>query len=289
MVVGDVVKLRERLKWYEKKPLFGQCILVTREHTAGFELLEELGAEVMEFHTIEIVPPDDWTELDRAIEKINSYDWLIFTSVNGVKFFFQRLIDRDRDIRDMKGVRICAVGSKTASAIKKYGIKTDLVPEKFNAEGLIEAFVSELRTQNSELRTYSTEHRLKGIKILLPRAETAREVFPQKVRELGGEIDVFTAYRTVKPEVHGKRLKRFLKKGKISIATFTSAATFNNFLEIMGEDALALLKDVVIAAIGPVTAKAVEKAGLKVHIMPQEATVDAMVKEIIEQAAGRQA
>ena len=284
MVVGDVVKLRERLKWYEKKPLFGQRILVTREHSTGFELLEELGAEIMEFHTIEIVPPDDWTELDRAMEKIDSYDWLIFTSVNGVKFFFQRLMDRDRDIRDLKGVRICAVGSKTASAIKKYGIKTDLVPEKFNAEGLIEAFVSEHRARNMEHRTQNTEHGLRGIKILLPRAETAREVFPQKVRELGGEIDVFTAYRTVKPEVHGKRLKRFLKKGKISIATFTSAATFNNFMEIMGEEALDLLKDVVIAAIGPVTAKAVEKAGLKVRIMPQKATVDAMVKEIIEQA-----
>ena len=277
MVVGDVVKLRERLKWYEKKPLFGQRILVTREHSTGFEPLEELGAEIMEFHTIEIVPPDDWTELDRAMEKIDSYDWLIFTSVNGVKFFFQRLMDRDRDIRELKGVGICAVGSKTASAIKKYGIKTDLVPEKFNAEGLIEAFVSEHGTQD-------TERGLRGIKILLPRAETAREVFPQKVRELGGEIDVFTAYRAVKPEVHGKRLKRFLKKGKISIATFTSAATFNNFMEIMGEEALDLLKDVVIAAIGPVTAKAVEKAGLEVRIMPRKATVDAMVKEIIERA-----
>ncbi len=276
MVVGDVVKLRERLKWYEKKPLFGQRILVTRQHTLGFEPMEDLGAEIIEFHTVEIVPPDDWTELDRAIEKIDSYDWLIFTSVNGLKFFFRRLMDQQRDIRDLKGIKICAVGSKTAEAIKKYGIMVDLVPEKFNAEGLIDAFVAEYGVEDKE-----AGDGLKGVKILLPRAETGREVFPRKVRELGGEIDVFTAYRMVKPEVHGKRMKRFLKQGKISIATFTSAATFNNFMEIMGEDAAGLLKDVIIAAIGPVTAKAVEKAGLTAHIMPGEATVDAMVKEII--------
>jgi uroporphyrinogen III methyltransferase/synthase len=288
MVVGDVVKLRETLKWYEKKPLFGQRILVTREHTVGFEPLEELGAEIIEFHTIEIVPPDDWTELDRAIKKIDSYNWLILTSVNGVKFFFQRLMDRDRDIRDLKGVKICAVGSKTASAIKKYGIKVDLVPKKYNAEGLIEAFTGKHRNNSSEKGGkggFENTESLKGLKILLPRAEIARETFPEKVRELGGEIDVFTSYKTVKPEVHGKRLKRFLKQGKISIATFTSAATFNNYMEIMGKDAIDLLKDVTITVIGPVTAKAVEKAGLKVSIMPQEATVDAMVKEIINRVS----
>lgn len=275
MVVGDVVKLRETLKWYENKPLFGQRVLVTREHSAGFEPLEELGAEIIEFRTIEIVPPDDWTEMDRAIEKIDSYNWLILTSANGVRFFFRRLMERDRDIRDLKGIKICAIGSKTAVAIKKYGLKVDLVPEIFNAEGLIEEFCKEGRTKNSS-------NLLQDLKFLLPRAETAREVFPEKIRELGGEIDVVTAYKAVKPEIHGKRLKRFLKEGKISIATFTSAATFNNYMELMGEDAHGLLKDVLIAAIGPVTAKAVEKAGLTVHIMPKEATVDAMVKEIIK-------
>jgi uroporphyrinogen III methyltransferase/synthase len=278
MVVGDVVKLRDCLKWQENKPLFGQRVLVTREHTEGFEPLGELGAELIEFRTIEIAPPDDWTELDRAIEKIDSYDWLILTSVNGVKYFFQRLMDRDRDIRELKGVKICAVGSKTAAAIKKYGIKIDLIPRKFNAEGLIEAFTAE----------HESGRGLKGSRFLLPRADIARDVFPQKIKELGGEIDVFTAYKTVKPGVHGKRLKRFLKQGKISIATFTSAATFNNYMEIMGEDALSLLQDVIIAAIGPVTAKAVEKAGLKVHIMPEKATVNAMVNEIIDWVTKKQ-
>ncbi|HDZ84443.1 MAG TPA: HemD protein, partial [Nitrospirae bacterium] len=274
MVVGEVVNLRKKLKWFEDKPLFGQRILVTREHTEGFDPLEELGAEIVEFHTIRIVPPDDWTELDRAIEKIDFYNWLVLTSVNGVKFFFRRLIERERDIRDLKGVKICAIGTKTAAEINKHGIKVDLIPKEFNAEGLVEAFI---KANNSE--------RLDGVRILLPRAQDARAVFPEKIKELGGEIDVFTAYKTEKPATHGKRMKRFLKEGKITIATFTSAATFNNYMEIMGEDAIDLLKDVTIAVIGPVTAKAVEKAGLKVGIMPQVATVDAMVNAIKEKIA----
>ena len=120
------------------------------------------------------------------------------------------------------------------------------------------------------------------MRFLLPRAEKAREIFPEKVRELGGEIDVPVTYCAVKPEIHGKRLKRFLKEGKISIATFTSAATFDNFREIIGEDADEFLKDMTIAVIGPVTKKAVEKTGLKVHIMPKTATIEAMTEEIIK-------
>ncbi|RJQ23248.1 MAG: uroporphyrinogen-III C-methyltransferase [Nitrospiraceae bacterium] len=286
MVVGDVVKLRDSLKWYEKKPLFGQRILITREHTASFEQLEELGAEIIEFHTIRIVPPDDWTEMDKAIDTIDSYNWLVLTSANGVKFFFRRLFERGTDIRDLKGIKICAVGTKTAAAINSYGIKVDLVPEEFNAEGLISAIVqqsSRAAEQQSKSATEKNDETsaLQGVRFLLPRAETAREILPEKIKELGGEIDVVTAYRAVKPEIHGKRMKRFLKEGKITMATFTSAATFNNFMEIAGEDADGLLKDVAIAAIGPVTAKAVEKAGLKVSIMPEEATIEAMVNEII--------
>jgi uroporphyrinogen III methyltransferase/synthase len=278
MVVGDVVKLRETLKWVEKKPLFSQRILVTREHSYGFETLESLGAEILAFPTIQIVPPANWSPLDSSLDKIESYDWLILTSGNGVRYFFQRIFERGRDIRDLKGLKICAVGSKTASAIKKFGINVDMVPKQFNAEGLIEAFM-----QSKELRTKTKDGTLKGLKILLPRAEVAREVFPNKVRELGGEIDVPAVYRTVKPKVHGKRLQRFLKEGKISVATFTSAATFNNFLEMTGDEAAGLLKGVTIAVIGPVTEKAVLKAGLKVDIMPKEATIDAMVQAIIDQ------
>ena len=278
-VIGDVVNLRKELNWYETKPLFGQRVLVTREHAGGFESLEDLGAEVLQFSTIEIVPPQTWDDLDRTIGRIHDYDWLIFTSSNGVKYFFSRLFEKGIDIRDLKGIKICAIGTKTREAVNRYGITVDMVPDEFRAEGLIDAFIKDIRNQKPEVRNREAQL-LKGMKFLLPRAEVAREVFPEKVRELGGIIDVPVAYRTVKPEYHGKRLKRFLKEGRVTIATFTSAATFTNFREIMGEDADELLKNVAIAAIGPITAKAVEKAGLKVHIMPEEATIEAMVEAI---------
>jgi uroporphyrinogen III methyltransferase/synthase len=278
MIVGNVVKLRDTLKWYEKKPLFGYRILITREYTKDYEPLEDLGAEIFEFPTIKIVPPESYKELDESIDKIETYNWIIFTSANGFRYFIQRLIDKNRDIRDLKGIKICAIGTKTAEVIKNYGLRVDLIPEEFNAEGLISAIAQEFGGVEENI------FELKGLKILLPRAEVAREIFPEKVRDLGGEIDTPTAYRTIKPEIHGKRLKRFLKEGRISIATFTSAATFNNFVDIIGSDATEILRDVTIAAIGPVTAKAIEKVGLRVSIMPKEATINAMVEEIIRWA-----
>jgi uroporphyrinogen III methyltransferase/synthase len=273
IVIGEVVKLREHLNWYEKKPLFGQRILITRKYTEELSELEELGAEIIEFPTIEIVEPEDHEELDKCIDIINTYNWLIFTSKNAVDFFFKRFFIKDMDIRDLKGIKICAVGSKTASHIKKYGIKVDIIPEKFNAEGLIAVFQNQ-----SDINRQQT---LKGLRFLLPRSEIAREILPEKIKELGGEIDTPITYRTIKPHSHGKRLRRFLKEGKITIATFTSASTFNNFIEIIGDDARELLKGVAIAVIGPVTAKAVENAGFKVSIIPKESTIESMVKEIL--------
>ncbi len=274
MIIGDVVTLRGTLKWYEDKPLFGHRILITREYTQDYEPLEDLGAEIFEFPTIQIAPPENYTGLDNAISSIDTYNWLIFTSANGFKYFMQRFLETGGDIRDLKGIKICAIGAKTAEAVRKSGIKVDIIPDEFNAEGLIEAFSRQAPGGS-----------LKGIKFLLPRAEIARELFPQKVRELGGEIDVPVAYRALKPEGHWKRLKRFLKEGRISIATFTSAATFRNFVDLMGEDAMDLLRPAAIAAIGPVTANAVKKSGLEVTIMPEEATIKAMVDGIIQWAA----
>ncbi len=268
VVVGEVVRLRQRLRWYENKSLFGQRILITREYTDAYQRLEDLGAEIIEFPTIKVVPPESWKELDEAIDRIQSYHWIVFTSANGVRFFFQRLMELDRDIRELHGLKLCAIGTKTASELKRFGLKVDLIPSAFRAEGLIEAF--------------GGEESIKGLRILLPRAEVAREVFPERVRELGGEIDVPVTYRAVKPESHAKRLKRFLREGRITLATFTSGATFNNLCEILGDDVEDLLRDVTIAAIGPVTVKAIEAKGLKVHIMPEEATIDAMVESIIE-------
>jgi uroporphyrinogen III methyltransferase/synthase len=274
MVVGNVVKLRDRLAWYENKPLFGHRILITREYSGDFEPLEDLGAEIFEFPTVRIDPPASFKELDSAIARISEYDWLVFTSANGVRSFMTRYVDGGSDVRDMKGVRLCAIGSKTAAAVKKYGMNLDLVPEEFHSEGLIEAFLHVAGSQN-----------LQGTRILLPRAESAREVFPDAVRSLGGHIDTPVAYRAAKPESHGRRLKRFLFEGRISIATFTSSATFTNFVEMLGSDALPFLHGVTIAAIGPVTKRTIESSGLPVAIMPGEATNEALVAEIIRWVA----
>jgi uroporphyrinogen III methyltransferase/synthase len=272
MIVGEVVSLRQKLQWYEKKPLFGHRILITREYSLEYMPLEELGAEIFEFPTIRIDPPESYAELDVAIAVISSYQWLVFTSANGFRFFLDRYLKTGHDIRDLKGLRICAIGSKTADAVRRSGMAVDLVPEEYHAEGLAKAF-TELSASG-----------LKGVRILLPRAESAREVFPDDVRIMGGEIDTPPVYRAVKPEKHGKRLKRFLLEGRISIATFTSSATFTNFVDMVGSDALPLLQNAAIAAIGPVTRKTIEKAGLSVTIMPEEATIEAMVAAIIEWA-----
>lgn len=272
MVVGDVVRLRDELNWYESKPLFGHRILVTREHSAGFEPLEELGAEIIQFPTIEIVPPASWDELDACIDRLGTYHWIIFTSGNGVRYFFERLFGKDIDIRELKGIRICAVGAKTAEAVRAFGLRVDLIPEEFNAEGLIEAFHSFCGRGSAAP--------FEGVRFLLPRAEVGRELLPESIREKGGQIDVPVAYRAVRPEMHGKRLKRFLKEGRITVATFTSAATFHNFREIMGDGVDELLNALAIAVIGPVTRKAVENAGLRVEIMPRHATIEALVEEI---------
>jgi uroporphyrinogen III methyltransferase / synthase len=269
LVVGTVIALRETLKWYEKKPLFGHRILITREYSEEYAPLEELGAEIFEFSTIRIEPPLSYVELDESIRKLGTYHWLVFSSSNGFRMFLDRLVTTGNDIRDLKGLKVCAIGTKTADTIARAGIRVDLVPDSFHAEGLASAF--------SKLSGGT----LADVRILLPKADTAREVFPDRVRSLGGEIDTPVAYRSVKPEKHGRRLKRFLFEGRISIATFTSGATFTNFLEMVGSDALPFLRRLTIAAIGPITKKAIESVGLSVEIMPEKATIDAMVAEII--------
>ncbi|MCX8028181.1 MAG: uroporphyrinogen-III C-methyltransferase [Thermodesulfovibrionales bacterium] len=273
MIVGNVVNVRQHLKWYEKKPLFGHRILITREYTEDYEPLEELGGEIFEFPTIKTIEPDDYSELDSCIERIEDYNWLVFSSAKGVEFFFKRLIDINKDVRDLKGIKICAVGKRTAETIRSWGIKVDMTPDEFNSEGLIAKFNQQCGS-------------LQSLRILLPRALEARDVFPDMIRKNGGVIDTPVTYKTIKPERHGKRLQRFLKEGRITIATFTSASTFKNFLDIMGEGAVDFLNGVTIASIGPITTQAILKTGLKVSIQPKEATISAMVDAIVNWVTG---
>lgn len=279
MVVGNVVNLREKLQWCEKKPLFGHRIVITRQLTSEYDRLSALGAELFEYPTIEAVSPDSFNDLDGCIKQMDSYNWIIFTSANGFRFFLNRLIEIGLDIRQLKGVRVCAIGKKTAALINSYGIRVDILPESFNAEGLGEL----LKSKDG----FSETGDVKGMSFLLPRAKEGREFFPEMVRSLGGHIDAPHVYQTVNPEFHSKRLERYMKEGKITLYTFTSALTYKNLRVSLGNDVARLLSNAKIAAIGPVTKKAIEADSLGVDIMPERATIDDMVEAIIRWATNR--
>ncbi len=276
LVVGDVVRLRDSLRWYELRPLFGQRVLITGEYTPDYESLEELGAEVFEFPTVRTAAPESYGELDRAIAAIGGYDWLVFTGVKEFTFFLSRFLENGRDIRDLKGIRLCAAGAGTAGEIARSGMRAELVLESFDAEGLVRALQAKL--PNGE-RTG-----LADMRFLVPCAEGGTPLFAGAIRGAGGVVVAPAAYRRVRRERHGKRLKTFLTEGRISIASFVSEAAFTDFVQIMGEDARPLLAKTTIAVLSSETAKAVKKAGLRVGIMPPEATLRALVEAIVEWA-----
>lgn len=268
-VVGDVVSLRERLNWFEGKPLFGKRVLVTRatEQAGDFaRLLEREGAEPISVPTIKTVAPPSWKELDRAIKRLGSYDWAIFTSVNGVKFFFERLYKLGYDLRELKGVKICAIGPMTAKAITSLGIKIDLTPKEYKAEGVLDAL---------------GKRRIKGKSFLLARAMKAREILPDEIRRLGGRIDVPPAYRTVRPAKEAAALRKLFKEGGVDVVTFTSSSTVTNFASIFKRSELpGLFKGCTVACIGPITADTAKGLGLKVDIMPKAYTIPALTAEM---------
>lgn len=267
-IVGEVAALKSEIDWFETLPLFGKTIVITRarEQSESFiQLLMEKGAEPYSFPVIQTVPPEDWGPLDKALADLNKYNGLIFTSVNGVKFFLQRLKQKEKDIRELKGVRIFAIGPKTAQAVQDLGIRVDVVPENFVAESLLESLGKE---------------DVKGKRYLLPRAQVAREILPHTLRDLGAEIDVAPAYQTILPVTLKDDLQSKLQEGNIDAITFTSSSTVKNFMEIVGDDLKPLLNKITIACIGPVTAKTAESLGLQVDIIPEEYTIESLTQTI---------
>lgn len=270
IIVGEVVKLRDELNWFETKPLFGRRIAVTRARGQASEfskLLREHGAEPIEFPTIKVTSPESFDALDEAIDNLESYDWLILTSSNGVRFFLERLKVRDRDIRDLKGIKICAIGPGTAGEIEKLAIKVDFVPTEYRAEAIVDG----LKISG-----------IKGKNFLLPRAEEAREVLPREIRNFGGSVDVVTAYRSVTPINDREKMKDLLKEGKIDLITFTSSSTVRNFTEIFdGDEVTSLIKGITVASIGPITAETAGNLGIKTVIMPKKYTIAALTEAIV--------
>ena len=269
IVVGEVVTLRDTLQWFEKRPLLGKRIVVTRARSQASDLvqaLSDLGAECMECPTIDVVEPDNWQPLDDAIAGIKKYQWLVFTSVNGVQFFFQRLFGQGLDARALGHLKTAAIGPSTAKRLLDYGITTDILPETYQAESVVEAFADiPVQRQN----------------ILLPRAKEARAVLPEELKRMGADVDEIIAYQTLQATVGQSDLLDALRDRKIDMVTFTSSSTVRNFKSLLPDkEAPNLMSGVTVACIGPITADTAKSLGFKTDLVAEEFTIDGLKKAI---------
>jgi uroporphyrinogen III methyltransferase/synthase len=252
------------------KPLAGKRIVVTRARAqagALAERIEELGGEVIEFPTIDIQPPENFVAFDAAIAKIESYDWLFFTSVNSVEPFLFRLRQAGKDKDRLAKLQICAIGSETEKKLISAGMKCCLVPERFQAEGILDAVNADS---------------MHGKRVLIPRAAEAREVLPETLRAWGASVDVVSAYRTVVPATPVAPLVDLLKQGKVDVITFTSSSTVRNFVQLFDNRRINEIgAGAAIACIGPITAQTVAELGGQVDIIAREFTIAGLVDAIV--------
>jgi uroporphyrinogen III methyltransferase / synthase len=271
LVVGGVVDLAETLKWWEKRPLWGKTVLVTRSREQASRLVEVLtaaGARCLEVPTIEIMPPADFAPLDAALQYLPRYDWIIFTSANGVSAFMDRLFNMGLDVRALGRVKIAVIGPATADALKKYGLAADVLPKTFQAEGLLEVLTPRL---------------LGGTRILLARAEQARDVLPEGLTEAGAKVDVVPVYRALPPLSVPDEAAGVLKDGRVDVLTFTSSATVHNFAGLVGKDRFqTLAAEATVASIGPITTATLQEYNITPAIEPAEFTIPALAAAINE-------
>ena len=259
------------------RPLAGVRVVVTRARDQAGPMvrrLESLGAEAILAPTIEIVPPADPGPLDAACARVGTFDWVVFTSVNAVACFVRRLAATGGGVRDLRGVRLCAVGAATAEALAAQGLRTDLVPDEYRSEGVLRA----LRGRGA----------LAGSRVLLPRGNLARDLLPTALRRAGAEVTAVTAYRTTAADLEGRaaELRRMLGDGRVDVVTFTSGSSVRNFVRAVGEDqASGLLRRAEVACIGPVTAEAASRLDIAVTIVPAESTVPALLQAITDRLA----
>jgi uroporphyrinogen III methyltransferase / synthase len=280
LVVGNVVGLREHLRWFDERPLFGRRVAVTRSRDqAGelVELLEARGAEAIEIPLVTIVPPEDYGPLDRACARADEYDWIVFTSANGANAFLNRLLAGPRDVRALADAKLCAVGPGTAARLMRLGLKVDLVPEDHRAEGIVAAM--------------KERGRLEGCRVLFPKADIARDVVPEELRAAGALVDEVVAYRTVTAEPDGHLdMYRQLLDCRIDVVTFSSASAVRAFVTIYGDEQAAdLLSHTAVATIGPVTAEAAARYQIRPSIMPATSTMPALVDAIVAHFRGETA
>jgi uroporphyrinogen III methyltransferase/synthase len=272
IVIGEVVNLRDRLNWFESRALFGKRILVTRAQGQAKELshlLRTFGGEPIECPTIEIVPPENWSELDRVFTELSAYEWIVFTSVNGVRWFMKRFREQGYDSRALHGMSICCIGPRTAEEIETYGVNSDLIPSTFQAEGLLEAMKPLVKA---------------GHRVLIPRAAEAREILPDQLREMGAVVHVVPVYKTIRPEIDFEKIKSQIRNGDIDIITFASSSTVRNFCDMFEspEEVTLMTENILLACIGPITAKTVEELGLSVGLVAKENTLPSLVNSLAE-------
>ena len=267
IVVGDVVKLREHLRWFDNLPLFGKRVLVTRaEHQTRelSQLLLERGAMPVEMPVIRISSPRTWKELDKAILNLESYDWIIFTSVNAVEMFWKRLQERKLDARQFAGTKIGAIGPATARVLEERGLRPDYVPKTYTSQG----FLAGLKKQD-----------VAGRRVLLPRADIAGNELSEGLIKLGAKVQQVTAYRTATVTDSNSQAKQMLLSGEIDVITFTSASTVNGLLAILGQK-WEVIKQARLACIGPNTAAALADRALKADIVAREHTIHGLVAAV---------
>ncbi len=269
IVIGDVVQLRDKIRWFEDRPLFGKTIVVTRPKDQIEELatpLEELGARCIRFPLIEIRPIDRWEGLDRIIRRIDRYNWIIFTSVNGVKIFFDRLYYNGFDIRELSDAKIAAIGPATAKGLRDVGIIADLIPSEHTAEGLLK-----------EMESLD----LRGLRVLLPRAKEAREILPLELVNMGAIVDEIPLYDTVMPHINEEEFQQILTSEKIDMIIFTSSSAVKNFFYLIGDNR-DLIKGIHFACIGPICAESVYSLGIKVDLIPDRYSIPSLIESIIK-------
>ena len=251
-------------------PLHGRRILVTRAAEQAVEFTEQLrqrGAVVVECPTIHLVPPQQWDEVDAAINAMPSFNWLILTSTNGVRFFFARLRELGRGIHDLQNCKVCAVGPKTAEALQELGIRADLVPEQFTGEGVVAAF------QGIDLQ---------GRRILFPKADGARDLIPQQLRSMGAELVAPVVYRNIIPAELPDAARQALEQHQLDAVVFSSPSTVRNLATLVGgvTQLQTMLADLAVASIGPVTTRACQELRLKVTVEPEQATLDDIIHKL---------
>jgi uroporphyrinogen III methyltransferase/synthase len=234
--------------------------------------LRAAGADVIPCPTIEIAPPPSWAPLDEAIAGIESYDWIVLTSVNGVAMFFERLRMQRRDVRALHRARIAAVGPETAAALERRGVLVDVVPEEFRAEGVAAAMGAA---------------GVAGARVLLARAAGAREILPALLREAGATVDEVASYHTGRPRTDMGEVRELLAAQVVDLITFTSSSTVRHFIELLGAEAGVLLRAVPVGCIGPITADTARAAGLSVAVQPSTYTIPAFTEAILEYFAAR--